>query len=404
MTFSIRDIRCASACVLFGALLGAWPMLASAAERHPAREGDIGFRVLHRFIGTDGAIPWSSLVQSVDGSLYGTTLAGGDHDGGTFYRIGADGDFSVLHEFGDAGDGASPYGSPVELSDDVFYGTASQKGAFDRGAVYKLVVGGAYTVLFSFSGDQFGSYPEAGLLKGRDGNLYGTTTFGGKYGFGTLFALTPDGQMRVLHDFGSESDVILPEAALLQASDGSLYGTGSGGGSAFRGAIFRLTSSGEYAILHSFTGADGEYPAAPLIQASDGNLYGTTQLGGAFGTGVAFRMTPEGDLTVLHDFRLDGVDGVYPRSGLLEAGDGYLYGTTEYGGPTDVCRGAGCGTVYRMTMTGAVTVIHDFNRRKGNSPLAGLTRSSHRSLIGATSDEASPRAGTVFGLGERTLP
>jgi uncharacterized repeat protein (TIGR03803 family) len=403
MTLSIQAIRYTWTCAVYGALIGLWPFPAGAMDDETANDTRIVYRVLHRFTGTDGISPSGELVQSADGKLYGVTNRGGAFDGGTFYRLAPDGSVTVLHDFGSPGDGYGPRGAPLETAEGVFYGTTSFGGAFGGGTVYKLAVGRAYSVVHSFEGE--GEGPAAGLIEGRDGNLYGTTLSEGGIEGGTVFGLSPDGEFWVLHVFDPFDNVdgAGPAAALLQASDGNLYGTTCCGyGITTEGIVFRLTLSGDYTIVHVFTAGYAE-PRAPLIQAVDGNLYGTTPFGGQ-DCGTVYRMTLDGVFATVHIF-LSGVEGCGPSSGLLEAGDGYLYGTTSFGGDWQACdRQFGCGTVYRMTLDGAVTVVHDFDERKGDTPGAGLTRTANRRLVGSTTDAFTGRAGTVFGLGESPRP
>ena len=198
------------------------------------------------------------------------------------------------------------------------------------------------TTLYSFAGSD-GALPEAGLVRGSDGNFYGTTYFGGTNGDGTVFKITPSGTLTTLYSFAG-SDGVDPVAGLVQGIDGNFYGTTYQGGANGEGAVFKITPSGTLTTLYGFAGSDGEFPYAGLVQGSDGNFYGTTVFGGAdcldLGCGTVFQITPSGTLTTLYNFA--GSDGVAPYAGLVQGSDGNFYGTTQQGGANNV------GTVFRL--------------------------------------------------------
>src|SRR5438552_8023804 len=158
--------------------------------------------------------------------------------------------------------------------------------------------------------------------------------------------------LTTLHIF-TGTDGNAPDAPLVLGTNGNLYGTTEFGGTATNtacfggcGTVFEISSDGAFLSLHSFTNNDGDDPRAGLLQASDGNLYGTTAFGGPFGgLGTVFRITPTGVLTNLHTFR--GNDGIGPEGTLVEGANGILYGTTAEGGGT---LGDGLGTVFRLTI------------------------------------------------------
>jgi uncharacterized repeat protein (TIGR03803 family) len=169
-----------------------------------------------------------------------------------------------------------------------------------------------------------GNQPEAPLIQGRDGALYGTTYGSGNDRAGAVFRLNPDGSgYQVLHSFSlSASDGRIPLAGLVEGSEGALYGTTVRGGATNRGTVFKLNKDGAgFQILHSFGIAppDGVNPQAQLVEANDGLLYGTTYLGGESDRGIVFRLGKDGsDYTVLHSFGIDPTDGNYPAAGLVE--------------------------------------------------------------------------------------
>ena len=192
-------------------------------------------------------------------------------------------------------------------SDGDLYGTTREGGAFDFGMIFQLTPDSVYTNLHSFSDvDPDGAYPEALLTEGADGVFYGTTTMGGHNGFGTVFQITPDGTLTTLHSFSdAEGDGANPVAGLVRGADGNFYGTtnaggGNGGdGSGIRaddvsgvGTVFQVTPQGGFTTLYSFTGTgtDGANPQGSLVARADGNFYGTTSLGGSSNQGTLFKL------------------------------------------------------------------------------------------------------------------
>ena len=158
----------------------------------------------------------------------------------------------------------------------------------------------AYTVLYSFTGGADGAYPYAGLLQDKACNLYGTTAHGNvltcdaPLGCGTVFKLDATGTETVLHRFTGGVDGEIPYAGLVQDKAGNLYGTTFYGGASNAGVVFKVDPTGTESVLHTFAGppTDGEIPYAGLVQDKAGNLYGTTFYGGASNVGVVFKLTP----------------------------------------------------------------------------------------------------------------
>ena len=319
--------------------------------------------VLYSFAGgTDGKILEAGLIQGSDGNFYGTTIEGGLHNSGTVFKITPQGQETVLYSFagGDGGtDGAFPNGL-IQGLDGNFYGTTAGGGSNGDGTVFKITPQGQKTVLYSFAGvPADGVDPQAGLIQGSDGNFYGTTNHGGNNDDGTVFKITPQGQETILHSFGFGNDGADLYAGLIQGSDGNLYGTTYQGGTTNSGTVFKITPQGHETVLYSFAGGnDGLFPTAALIQGSDGNLYGTTLKGGV-GHGVkcytdgndhcgtVFKITPQGKETVLHSFGF-GNDGSNPYAELIQGKDGNFYGTTIEGG-NGRCD-YGCGTVFKISV------------------------------------------------------
>ncbi len=349
---------------------------------------DGSYSLLHSFTGSDGAYPYAGLLQGADGALYGTTNRGGTSDHGTVFSLTADGSYSLLYNF-NGFDGYAPYAGLLQGADGAFYGTLSYSYG---GTVFHLTAdGSSFSLLHQFDFSD-GSRPYAALIKGADGALYGTTYQGGTYDRGTVFRLATDGSFSLLHSFtGSGSDGAYPYAGLLQGMDGALYGTTFYGGSNGVGTVFRLATDGSLSLLHSFTGSDGAYPYAGLLQGANGALYGTTVAGGSNNSGTVFRLAADGSYSLLHSF--NGSNGGTPYAGLLQGADGALYSTTFYGGSN------GAGSVFRLAADGSnFSLLHSFNYSDGYYPYAGLLQGGDGALYGTTTRGGTAGAGTVFRL------
>ncbi|HEY1787276.1 MAG TPA: choice-of-anchor tandem repeat GloVer-containing protein [Verrucomicrobiae bacterium] len=356
--------------------------------------GQTTFIPLYSFTGgNDGANPVAGLVQASDGNFYGTTHQGGTNGCGTIFRITAKNVLTPLYSFTGGNDGAHPYAGLVQAADGNLYGTTYEGGTNDYGAVFRITTNGVPTSLYSFTGGHDGADPATGLVRANDGNLYGTTEDGGTNFDGTIFRISTNGALKSLYSFTDGHDGGFPEAALVQANDGNLYGTTYEGGTNGDGAVFRITTNGVLTPLYSFTGAhDGAEPVAGLVQADDGNLYGTTFEGGTNGYGAIFRITTNGVLTPLYSFA-DGHDGAYPEGALVQANDGNLYGTTYEGGTN------GYGVVFQITTSGALTPLYSFtDHSDGADPLAGLALAGNGNLYGTAPGGGNGGDGTVFEL------
>jgi uncharacterized repeat protein (TIGR03803 family) len=308
---------------------------------------------LHSFNGTDGCEPYAGLVLGADGNFYGTTggtLARrhsieGPCVYGSVFKITREGTLTNLHTF-KVTDGYYPSDTLLLGPDGNFYGTTIYGGQNLAGTVFRITREGTLTTLhsFSFFGTD-GSVPIAGLVLGTNGNFYGTTWSGGAYADGTVFKVTREGMLTTLHSFDG-TDGRMPYAALVLGADGNFYGTTHEGGApeyGGYGTVFKMTREGTLTTLHSFDVTDGQLPLAPLIQATDGTFYGTTQEGGYDGLGTVFKMTREGTLTTLYSFR-ETTDGWLPYAGVVLGTDGKVYGTTFEGGPYT------WGTVFSLTV------------------------------------------------------
>jgi uncharacterized repeat protein (TIGR03803 family) len=326
---------------------------------------------------SDALGPNGGLLQGSDGNFYGTSFGGGigggpknDANGlyagsGTVFKITPTGGESVFHLFGATPSDAINPNTLILGSDGNFYGTAG-------GQIFKLTPAGVETVVVTSDA----SPDITGLIQGSDGNFYGTTYDGSG---SRVFRLTPSGVFTTLHTFSPGDN----PGILVLGSDGNLYGTTTSNSGTTFGTVFKITPDGTETVLHAFAGpsADGWNPSA-LIQGSDGNLYGTTASGGAVGEGgygTAFKLTPEGVETILYSFTA-GADGASPSAGFLQGKDGNFYGTTAGGTLTHAQ-----GTLFKMTPAGVVTGLYSFPGYPGaNVPESQLVQGSDGNLYGTT--------------------
>jgi uncharacterized repeat protein (TIGR03803 family) len=367
-----------------------------------ATTGAVSLSVLHSFSGPEGETPAAPLVQGADGFFYGVAAHGGDFtvspDGrGTAFRVDASGNLTTLHVFAGP-EGAVP-NSLIQARDGFFYGTTTYGGQAEispgNGTIFRMDAAGRVTVLHVFPYSIGGGSSQPGpIVQGADGALYGGAlgAFGTSAVGGYIYRFDPiTGDFRHLHDFVG-SDGAVPTGPLFQAADGFFYGTTNQGGLWNTGVIYKVNAAGDFALLHSlspFWPGEGSEPKGGVIQASDGFFYGTTEQGG-YG-GEIFRMDAAGNFTVLHRFDAYGSDGWRPVSGLIEGRDGFLYGTAPIGGqPVTANR---YGVVYRMDNAGTVTVLHTFMGPDGSTPWAAVAQGADGQLYGSTV------VGGAFGLG-----
>jgi uncharacterized repeat protein (TIGR03803 family) len=381
------------------------------------------FTVLYNFMGaTDGANPQAGLVRDAKGNLYGTTAGGGvgcasSGGCGTVFKL-AGSEETVLHRFNDSPDGANPSGGLIRDAAGNFYGVTSAGGANGAGTLFKVDAGGAETVLSSMGGTGGGG-PKGDLVMDAEGNFYGTAISGGTENSGVVFKVAADGAGTDLHSFctrgGSRcTDGEEPSGGLVMDAAGNLYGTtlidfgpkGTG-----TGAVFKIAPIGKEVTLHIFSFVQGESPNGALILDAAGNLYGTTFFGGTgicqslgenFGCGTVFKLDVSGKETVLYNFcSVSGcTDGASPSAGLLLDAKGNLYGTTLSGG-TGACTGAfssGCGTVFELSASGTEMVLHNFTgvARDGSFPYSRLIMDANGNLYGTTSAGGEFGNGVVF--------
>lgn len=282
---------------------------------------------------------------------------------------------------------ASPYSSLIQGADGNFYGTASQGRSY--GTVFKMTPAGSVTIIHSFNNSD-GASPYAALVLGTDGNFYGTTLQGGSHSDGTVFQLTGSGTLTTLYNFSGSSDGAGPYGKLVQATDGNFYGVTAQGGSSGYGTVYKITSGGTLTTLHNFSSAksDAASPRDGLIQATDGYFYGTTSSGGANGQGAAYKISSAGIFTLLHSF--GSSEGYTPYAALVEGSDGNFYGTTYNGGAKNF------GAVFSMTSSGKTATLYSFSGTDGKNPAGSLIQGADGNLYGTTYQGGDAIYGTVF--------
>jgi uncharacterized repeat protein (TIGR03803 family) len=399
-----RGVACGGAKILAAALLCAVVTISAPAQTFTTLAS---FGVPERY----GYNPKAPLAQGLDGNFYGTAFQGGLMGLGTVFKITPGGTLAVVHYFGSQegeADGYDPQAGLVLARNGKFYGVTGYGGSGSYGTAFAINQRNTIFTLYNFdpNGDMIGVF-ETRLLQATNGNLYGYT--GPQEIPGTIFEITPAGQMATLYAFQYSPGGNVPQGWLIQATDGNLYGITSSGGSNGWGTVFKISLSGTLTTLHNFTGADGGGPhrgagaghrrellwnyepgretqlqpyqwlrddlqndsrrpthhaaqlrrecglsgSSALVQATDGNFYGTTPLAGTSsncmgGCGTIFKITATGVFATLHSF--DGLDGACPEAALLQGTDGNFYGTTYAGGAYSAPCAGGCGTVFRLSI------------------------------------------------------
>jgi len=386
--------------------------------------------------------PTGGMIQGANGNLYGATSAYGEGYlavPNIIYEMTPAGAVTTLYTFcSTCTESGGVPGALVQIQPDGdLYGTTTSGGANGSGIVFKFTPGtftpGTLTILYSFcsqSGCTDGGGPLAGLVQATNGELYGTTSTGGANGNGTIFKITPAGALTTLYSFCPISgctDGITVLGNLIQATNGNLYGATERGGLNNGGTIFKMTPAGVFTTLYRFCATnpacpDGQAPMG-VMQAANGNFYGVTQGGGTgaycnsylgLPCGTVFEFTTGGTLNTIYNFcSLENCsDGSYPYTQLIQATDGYLYGTNTAAGPLtgggggspsrgSETKGARSrpgsdggltptypGTIFKIRTSGAFTMLEDFcvypDSTCGAIPVAPLFQATNGTLYGTT--------------------
>jgi len=361
--------------------------------------------VVHSFSGgSDGGNPIDGFVMGPTGMLYGTAVSGGDSGYGVVFRVTGKGNETVLHSFAGGTDGAIPNGGVIADASGALFGTTTAGGAAGFGTVFRAK-GTKEKVLYSFAGGTDGADPQAGLFMDAAGNLYGTTAQGGSAGNGTVFELVAPTKKNgpwkeiVLYSFGTGTDGATPVSGVHLDAAGNVFGTTSLGGAYGYGTIFQLTpgSAWKETVLHSFQNADdGAYPYAGLISDAAGNLYGAATQGGTAGGGTVFKLRPSKGswkFSVLYSVPGWGISGSFRNLLLDEAGN--IYGTTHCDGDDNA------GTIYELTPSGGgwtYTLLYTFTGGSdGQFTISNLVLKNGK-LYGTTQNGGANGAGVIYKL------
>jgi uncharacterized repeat protein (TIGR03803 family) len=374
---------------------GCWLLLAQICQA--ATYANI--QVLWSFPASNGtAFPYTALIEGSDGFLYGITYGSSSpSDLGAVFKIDKSGNnFSVLHAF-TTDDGDTPVGPLIEATNGVLYGTTWQDGANAAGSMFSINKDGSdFTVIHAFDfATNDGAFSVSALLQASDGALYGTTLDGGAApfgGYGVVFRIPlNDTNLTVIHSFFGD-DGACPQSALIEGTNGVLYGTTSSGGLSNVGTIFMLDKSGNnFSVIHHFLGGtnDGSGAYADLLKGPGGKFYGTTYQGGLYNQGVLYVLNPDGGgFTVLHHFG-GAADGSQPYTPLIQGRDGVLYGTT-YAAP---------GTVFQINPDGGgYGIVINLGGTNGINPLGAMLAGSDGALYSTCVAAGAFNHGTVFKL------
>lgn len=368
------------------------------------------FSVLHSFTGAEGTNPRYGLARDSAGNLYGATQYGGiiqnsncdeEEGGGTVYKVAPSGKTTALYAFNERVNGCFPSSGLVIDRAGNLYGTTTE-------TVYTVNPAGELSTIYSAATPSQGTDPNGTLALDSQGNLYGTTANGGNsacqygVGCGTVFELSASGAESVLLDLPGGAAGYFPQTGVVRDAEGNLYGTATDGGlfgpcNLGCGIVFKLSPEGVETVLHFFAGGtDGQWPRSGLVIDKEGNLYGVTSFGGnldcgtQFGCGAVYKVSPSGEKSVVYTFQ-GGRDGASPSGSLTMDSAGNLYGTTSSGGDAH-----NDGTVFKLTPSGIETILHRFNNTDGSNPNAGVILDSQGNLYGTTTYGGAFGEGVVF--------
>jgi uncharacterized repeat protein (TIGR03803 family) len=309
--------------------------------------------------------------------------------------------YSVVANFTDGAEGGYPVTALIQGASGNFYGSDSTGGPNNSGVVYQMTPAGTLSLLWQppASCTTDCELPAGALTQGSDGNFYGVTETGGSNSSGSIFKITPSGTYTTLYSFTDGTDGSDPDGPLVEGSDGNLYGVANQGGlangcpNAFGangcGTVFKISTSGSgFKVVYTFQGTDADsgYPSGGLVQGSDGNFYGTTG-------GTVFKVTTGGTLTTIATITTSS-DGAYFNGPLAEGADGAFYGTASESGND------GYGTIFKASASGGFTLLYTFTgQADGGAPLAGLWAGTDGNFYGTTSQGGNLSCAEGFGCG-----
>jgi uncharacterized repeat protein (TIGR03803 family) len=348
--------------------------------------------VLHNFTGGwDGGEPVGGVILDAQRNIYGTTRSGGGYHAGVVYKLDATRHETVLHTFGGDADGTHPASRLILDSAGNLYGTTTGGGAYNHGVVFKLDPQDNETLLHSFAGGADGAQPLAGVTMDAHGNLYGTTLFGGSGNAGVVFEITAGGTESVLHAFQDRPDARHPEFGVTLDAAGNLYGTTTKGGRGDMGAIYKIDPSGNETIIHSFGEYSGFRPSSGLTADAAGNLYGVTAFGGALNGGVVYKIGSRGNETVLYNAAFGSDAGSQPKGDLAVDSNGNVYGTMYFGGPANL------GVVFEVDASGQESILYGIpGGPDGAYPYTTLAVDASGNIYGTSRDGGEFNQGIVY--------
>jgi uncharacterized repeat protein (TIGR03803 family) len=373
------------------------------------------FKVFYSFSFSDGSSPNGDLIRDAAGNFYGTTQFGGSSNRGIVFELDAKGKQTILYTFTGASDGGIPIGRLLRDTAGNLYGITSLGGdpTCSCGTVFKLAKNGSLKVLHSFKGGKDGAQnsgqPELGLVM-VNGDFYGSASFGGvsgcdgNLGCGVIFKVTQAGKETVLYRFTGQADGAFPQD-LINDKAGDIYGaTGGSYKQGNAGTLFKIDTTGKLTTLYTLPGgADGSSPRWRLTRDASGLIHGVTQFGGdsscalgSSGCGIVFTVNAAGIEHVVHTFGKQTRSGEEPSAGLFDA-KGNFFGTTFYGGTTNTTCSFGCGVVYQIAAGGKYSVLHRFTgANDGWLPTGGLIEDSSGNVYGATILGGSGSNGVIY--------
>ena len=349
-----------------------------------------------------GGLPSGNLVQAPDGNFYGEDIVGGTNDTGVVFRLTPAG---ALSAFYNPASGAVTPTSITVGGDGYIYAALTTGGTDGYGSVIKISPAGVATTLHEFTFGADGADPVGVLVQGSDGNYYGEASEGGNdevcenffgtfQGGGTIYKITPAGVFSVLYTFNGTTDGCAPQGGLVQGSDGNYYGmTG--------GTFFKYVMGGALTTIGTITTSDqGAQPFGPLVEDANANFYVPESVSGANGEGTILEVSVANGLSIFYTFcsQANCADGGTPYAPLFLGTDGNFYGSTFAGNNPGNCAGFGCGTLYKITTGGTLTVLDsttDADTAAGLLPTSNVIQGSNGYLYttlshggsGANSDQ-----------------